>query len=322
MNHVFVGGCARSGTTLLGAILGTHSKCLATPESRFLLDIHRACALSSGGIDVGRFRDALGAHPLFRIWGVAPPIDLAVPANPEKQFAAAFERVIHEYAARVAKPFFDFWIDHTPSNVARSAILRRLFPGAKLIHVIRDGRAVASSVMKLDWGPSTIATAARWWTSHTAIGIAAESFFGPQASMRVKYELLVEHPRQTVNEILRFLGIDYEDGTVSGAGFVIPEYTAKQHELVGKAPNASRAHAWKVELTPREIEIFESVATDMLIGLGYTPNHGLAATPPSQIERLSSAITEMTRRRIINRWRYRRRLKKTVGATTLDGESR
>jgi len=312
MRHVFIGGCGRSGTTLLGSMLGTHSECLATPESRFLMDVHRSSVEADGGTDAGRFFEALGAHALFRIWGIPPPAAGDLASDPARQFATAFEHVVVAYGTSVGASTFDTWIDHTPENVNRSAMLRRLFPEAKLIHVVRDGRAVASSVMGLDWGPSTVAAAARWWTARTAAGITAESFFGPASAMRVAYEDLVEAPERTVADVFRFLGLSHEKASISGADFVVPQYTAGQHQLIGRRPDPGRANAWREALTSRQIEIFESIAGDMLIGLGYTPLFGMAPRSRSKRERLTLAVREAAYRRVINPGRYRRRLRTTT----------
>lgn len=317
MKHVFIGGCGRSGTTLLGSMIGTHSRCLATPESRFLTDIHRASLTASGRIDPERFSAALGSHQLFPIWGISPPAPDEL-ASQSQHFAAAFEIVVRAYGRSVAVPVFDTWIDHTPANVNRAAMLVQLFPGAKLIHVVRDGRAVASSVMRLDWGPNTIAAAARWWAGHAAIGIAAESFFGPSASMRVMYEDLVENPGRTISNVFRFLGLADEQQAISGDGYVVPGYTAAQHHLIGQRPDPNRAEAWRNALTSRQIEIFESIAGDMMVGLGYIPIFGPAAQPSSQSERLVLKVREFARRRVINQVRYQRRLRRSIGGRQSD----
>jgi hypothetical protein len=52
MKPVFVGGCDRSGTTPLGAILGAHPECACVPESQFVLDVLRECAEADPPLDM------------------------------------------------------------------------------------------------------------------------------------------------------------------------------------------------------------------------------------------------------------------------------
>ena len=61
---------------------------------------------------------------------------------------------------------------------------------------------------------------------------------------------------------------------IAGEGaYDVPDFTRHQHALVGAAPVAERANAWKQELEAREIEIFEANACSLLDPLGYTRLH-------------------------------------------------
>ena len=60
--------------------------------------------------------------------------------------------LVKEYARSVGRPTPEIWIDHTPFNIFYAPTVFSLFPEAKMIHLVRDGRSVASSVMKLDLG--------------------------------------------------------------------------------------------------------------------------------------------------------------------------
>ena len=81
-----------------------------------------------------------------------------------------------------------------------------------------------------------------------------------------------------------------------------------QHSLVGSAPNPQRVNAWQSELTPRQVEIFESIAADLLLTLGYPVQFGLEARPISSKERVASQVYDGYRR-AINWYRVRRRIR-------------
>jgi len=313
MRQIFVCGCGRSGTTLLGAMLGAHTRCIATPESKFLIPTYRT-VLSNGGDDrsIESALNRLARDWSFRMWGIAvPSIDELSLANVtgREVFPAVMENLVSKYGKRVGKPDADVWVDHTPGNMRRAATLNKLFPEARLIHLIRDGRAVASSVKHLDWGPNTTGAAARWWVDGVAMGFAAEQFFGERA-ISVRFEDLVLEPDVWIRHICEFLEMEYEQGMVAGSGFQIPAYTRKQHDLVGRPPDAERIEAWRHDLTDREIEVFESIASDFLSGLGYESVYGLAAKPRSVGERASQFIRERAYRLLFNPARRRRRIKR------------
>ena len=71
MKPVFIGGCERSGTTMLGAMLGCHSRSLCLPESQFM-DDQLAHADSDGRIDSRAALGRIVAHERFRLlWGLS-----------------------------------------------------------------------------------------------------------------------------------------------------------------------------------------------------------------------------------------------------------
>ncbi len=302
MKPVFVGACARSGTTFLGSMLGTHSQCFATPESKFNVEVYLDCLRHSQNVELMVAFDKIKQRTDFSGWG----IDLDCVDVAELQRCQGYPDLIkwlvNEYARSLGRSEAKFWIDHTPFNIVYAATLFALYPDAKLIHLVRDGRSVASSVMKLDWGPNTPNTAAYWWINRVAHGLAAESFFGPERVQRIRYEDLVLHPQATLQTICTFLGIDFEPKMVTGAGFRLPEHLAHIHPLVGKQPNTKRIKAWQNELTPRQIEIYESIAGQFLTCLGYDLKFGLAPRPVSAVELLGLWIQEVYSDRIANKF--------------------
>jgi hypothetical protein len=50
-----------------------------------------------------------------------------------------------------------------PFDVTHLPFLAQLFPTARFIHIIRDGRDVALSLKKLAWGPTNLYGGARYW---------------------------------------------------------------------------------------------------------------------------------------------------------------
>lgn len=307
MQQVFVCGCPRSGTTMLGAMLGTHSRCIATPESSFLF---RALA---GGLSKGKEFAAVDAirwmrsHPKFKFWRLGMDSDATSHCVESRSVEGLFTWLVREYARRRGKPDADIWIDHTPAFVLRVSTIVTCFPAAKILHLVRDGRAAAASVIKLDWGPNTVAQAAKWWLSNVAHGLAAEALFGNNKVMRVHYERLVLNPAATLQEICRFAQIDFQPEMVSGQGFEVPQFSRTQHVLVGQTPCRDRLNDWERVLSTRQVEIFESIAMEMLSGLGYELKYGICARKQSKSERICYVAKEISAS-VINRWRHYRRI--------------
>jgi hypothetical protein len=306
MQPIFIGGCDRSGTTMLGAMLGTHSDILCVPESQFITDILRGANLDLGRVDLQALYPILSRHPRFKLWGI--PLSLQdIDSGQPCSYAQAIQTVVRQYGQAYGKSSARFWVDHTPSNIKQARTLLQIFPQAKIIHIVRDGRAVTASFLRQRWGPKSADRVAYLWLQYLAFGLACEHAYGADRVNRIKYEDLVDSPEDSLRAICSFLEVDYQPGMDQGDGFNVPSFTLGSHALVGKAPERSRISAWKEQLTPRQIEIFESIAGEMLVYLGYESLYGANARLMTNTERIHAffAYLFMLTGNIFNQLRLR-----------------
>lgn len=171
MRPIFIGGCERSGTTLLGAMLGSHSSCLCVPEMKFKTEmLEFADNGVNNAVDPAYALEKLAHRSNFKIWGLS----LGQIAAPGKALAGRelVEWTVAAYGQKVGKTDPTIWIDHTPANIKYAWTLFQAFPDAYMVHLIRDGRAVAASLLPLDWGPNEIDSAAHYWAEALAYGLA------------------------------------------------------------------------------------------------------------------------------------------------------
>jgi hypothetical protein len=241
-------------------------------------------------------------HWRFKLWNLAVEPREA-PAN---SYVELLEWLVIQYATRNGIAG-SIWVDHTPENINYASLLLELFPRAKIVHIIRDGRAVANSILPLDWGPNTIVRAAPWWQAMVREGLALEALLPRDQIVRVRYEDLVNEPEATMRTLCSALELAYEPGILRADGFRPPEYTASQHKMIGKRPDPSRATRWKTVLTARQVEIFEALAADLLGQMGYSLIYGAQARPPTFWERRAAGVREFLRGDIVNgiRWLIR-----------------
>jgi len=262
----------------------------------------RSCRTKSGNIDLERALRMIRIHWRFKLWG----IDVDPSQAPTGSYVELLDWLVEVYA-RQRGMAGAIWIDHTPENVNYAAVLLELFPRARVVHIVRDGRAVANSILPLDWGPNTIVEAAPWWQANVREGLALEGLLPREQIVRVKYEDLVRAPEETVRRLCRELDLAYEPRMLRADGFQPPGYTASQHELIGRRPDPERATRWKKTLAPRQVEMFESLAGDLLGQLGYPLIYGPQARPPTFLERGAAELKELARGDIVNgiRWLIR-----------------
>jgi hypothetical protein len=301
MRAVFVGGAARSGTTMLGDLLGAHPGHVCMPETSYKVHVIRRARWGRPDADLAAGLELVAQHPKFKETGIE------LPALDRPLLPALFDHLVASYGDAIGKPGAGIWIDQTPSNIAIGRTLLELFPDAKLIHLIRDGRAVAASMLPLDWGPNNVVGAAKAWLRTVAQGMALETAY-PARVYRVKYEELVRDPAAVLQRICRFADLEFRPEMANGGGLAVPKTTRGQHALVGKPPDPRRAEAWRTALTPRQIEIFESEVRSLLPLLGYEPMFGETARPLTPFGSLLYQARHLARDVMVNRFRRRKRM--------------
>lgn len=310
MRPVFVFGCDRSGTTYLGSLLGTHSRCLATPESQFVYGDPGRYERDDG-FDLEAAVAALRRNFRFQLWNIDLRADEAR-ARGVSSYAALIAFAVDVYARAVGRAGAEVWVDHTPNNCEHAVFLATLFPDARFIHLVRDGRAVTASLKGLPWRYHGVGKICRLWVGKVGQGLAAETHFGPARCRRVRYEDLVGSPEDVLRDLAPFLGLSYEPQMLTGRGFGPPAFTEKQHALVGQPADPTRIGAWEDRLSSREVELFESLSGDMLAYLGYPVKFGVRARQQTRWERYRERLVDVLYYRRLDGFKERRRRHKTL----------
>ena len=305
---VFIGGCPRSGTTLLGAMLGVGPSQLTVPEAMFKFAL--LARADRGRIDRRAARHVLETDRRFDLWRVPTPTDAEDTEDTEDTgtvaLAGLLDQLVAAFARRVDKPDATLWIDHTPGNIRFADALLGLYPDARIINLVRDGRGVAASVLPLDWGPNRMADAAPWWATHVAMGLALEARHGTSTVRTVRFEDLVQQPHDTLRSLCDFLEISYDPAMVTRRDYKVDEYTVTDHHRVSDIPDPSRTRAWMSVLSTTQLEEFEYHTGELARYLGYPLLVGAGAQLPSRPERLLSFLTDVSRRGVVDRVRRRR----------------
>lgn len=108
--------------------------------------------------------------------------------------------------AQVKKPDVHSFGDSTPINMMHAARLHKLFPEAKFVNVIRDGRDVALSVTKENWGPNDPYEALSWWANRVLKSARALAQIPQERRFEMRLENLVTISREaTFSSYMKFL---------------------------------------------------------------------------------------------------------------------
>lgn len=280
MRPIFVGGCGRSGTTVLAAELGKRLGLTVPPEAQFLVR-GLAAANGAGSERVSRFSATALSDWRITLW-FDEAARLALPDR-LKQVNSPREAMV-ELARAYSQPKDGAspqgWVDHTPWNVVYARTLLDEFEESPLIHIVRDPRAVIASVLPLDWGPSTARDGARWWMERVGAGLLAEAA-EPARVYRVSYEAMVLDPDAQFAALLDWLrtefGFTATNGDDDRPAAMVPKYTSSQHALVGQPLDPRRVEGWRDRLSSRDVSTIEGELGDALPLLGYPPVSGTPA---------------------------------------------
>ncbi len=294
MRPIFIGGCPRSGTTVLASLLGSHPDHLVTPETGFKTSFLNPAAPTEL-LDAAAVLKRLEGRFDFLDWQAAVA-DQAPPARVTGR--QLMEWLVLRWGQKTGSPAPSVWIDHSPQNMRDARTLSHHFPDARLIHIVRDGRGIAASFRGIDgWGEDEIEPAARTWIEWLAHGFAAELSDTLPAVQRVRYEDLVQEPEKTLQRLCAAVEIDYTPAMKTGTGFAVANRLSQTHSLVGKPLQRSRVDAWRNVLSPREVERFEALTKNLLYCLDYEPDFGANASPATRTERRISKLRGFARRR-------------------------
>jgi len=279
----FIVGNDRSGTTMLRLIVDRGPDAAVPPESMFLTDF--ATAFDAGGprdADAARrLMRAVWEHPKVRLWdlpGQPPEVPSGLSAQDAYRFivAAPFEA----YAAAHGKPR---WGDKTPHYVHHVDHLLRVFPRARFVVLVRDGRDVALSLRRMPFGPNNAWAAAQWWARGIRAGVRAAQRH-PDAVRTIHYEDLARAPREEVPRLCEFLGLGYREDMLAlekADRARIVRDQASWFPTLFDGINTVAVGRWEREMSRRDQRIFAALAGAELEQLGYPvePGPATAITP-------------------------------------------
>lgn len=242
---VLVVGARRSGTNWLQRVLASHPEVVGIPSETYLF--------------------SHGIAPLAeRVQHAAPGLTRtgALYADPEEFADAArdlCDRILLGAAQRL-DPEARLIVERTPWHAHHLELIAGIYPDAQVLHIIRDGRDVARSIVAQSWGPSTLAEAAREWRETVT---AARAAGGPRYQ-ELRYEqLLAETPREAAR-LLASLGLEASEATIAA--------TLAEAEVpfnVDPGDPSVASGKWRSALSAAELAEVEHEAGPLLAELGY-----------------------------------------------------
>ncbi len=302
----FIVASPRSGTMLLGVMLGAHPDMAISPKTGFFPGLAEACTTAADphAAFVAALTDPKVA-PAWRDWHIAEAdvrrvIDTVRPFDLSDAIRALYGLL----AQRMGKPRYG---DRTPRNLLAMTAIADILPEAHFIHIIRDGRAQFLSARKAGWGAADPAMGARGWVRAVRQGQRTGRTLPHY--LEIRYEDLVLSTEHELRRLCHFLDLPWHPAMLDYTGHAA-ERLAERHDTAGfsadarkslhrnvlHAPMASRIDAWRAELSEEDVRRFDAEAGDLLRELGHPvsgdadwdiglaryaePRHGMAFATP------------------------------------------
>ncbi|MEA3337465.1 MAG: sulfotransferase [Chloroflexota bacterium] len=270
---IFIIGVHRSGTTLLRFMLSSHPRIYIPPESDFIPRFF--LGNPTGNLSEKQVAEMLdiifGRYRFAKEWQGAPPDPQEIwrsmsPKKPAAFLDSLYSLYAQQYSAQR-------WGDKTPIYSSYVPLLNQLFPAAQFIHLIRDGRDAALSMLD-KWGNKEyhidIYFAARNWVRRIGEAQEAGHRIGNEHFHELRYEQLVADPDQELRKICGFLGEqfypDMSRPQLLGQKQII---AGSFHDPVRQAPGTQRIERWRAEMAPEDLRLFHRIAGSELERLGY-----------------------------------------------------
>lgn len=255
MNKIFIVGCARSGTSILGELIAAH------PEVTYFFEQHSTWEL--GGMGENESHRLLAKHATEAV---------------KAQIQAWFQEHAQNAVTLVEK---------NPRNILRIPYVKSIFPDAKFIHIIRDGRDVACSMVPgcggEEWRhlkpPSWMGfyknyvgaiRCAHAWKESVEIGL---SDLQAVEHIQVRYEDLLRSPLDTAARIFEFIGLASHPAVHDFCKLITNStsntYHAKIQTRWYRDDHTERIGRWRENLTPAEMNEVNKILQPLLGQLGY-----------------------------------------------------
>ena len=289
----FIAGPAKSGTTLLVALLDSHPELLVFPQETAYFPTVRTKYGPRGRR--AQF-DYLTRQSLANVLFGGPPQSEEPEYQdfPKKEFLATFEKaafdprnaekdllvlMIEAYAAirGISLERVKRWVEKTPANRNYIPAIFERFPQAKLLVTLRDPRALLATQIALEQTRKTRRFSVYYVIAHwrTAARLARRVRNGQISGVLVQYEQLVREPSASMQKVCEYLEVAFDPATVLTPTKAGQPWAGNSAARVDFSEISTEpVTRWERELSQDEIGWIEWHCRDLMPEFGYAPRLG------------------------------------------------
>lgn len=244
---IFLVGSTRSGTTLLSLMLRQHPRIAYAGELEWVWDFPFKGEPVLETVPPDGYHDWLRTQRHFQHHHLE--------ADSSLTFRELVESLVWQMRADADPGGQKTWVAWTMHRHLPQVL--RIWPNARLIHLVRDGRDVCASWIRHGWIGSGY-EAAPGWVDELVTWRAVASGVDSRQRMEMRFEHLVTDPVRELRRLCTFIGEHYEDEMLryperSTYGPVDPDQAGK----------------WASQLGVHDLRLFEALAGEELVRQGY-----------------------------------------------------
>ena len=253
---IFSFGVQRSGTYWLQRIIGAHPEVSEVPSETQLF-----------------YRGIDRLFEVFHHGSRGSPIAGEMFVERDELLDATrdlCDRVLISYL----EPGRRFLAERTASHVYSVPNIAAVYPDARLVHIVRDGRDVVRSLLNMSFGPDEVGEATEVWRKGI---VEARAAAPPDRYREVRYEELLADPEAQIRELYGWLDLSAGEQEVGAA---LTEARLKRNEDPSD-PRVATAK-WRDSFSPEDLADFMAVGGELLAELGYQTEEAPAPRRPTR----------------------------------------
>lgn len=300
---VFIVGVPRSGTTLLASLISSHHEISCGPETQFFNQTtieEREKAVNDPewpkhGVKLVT-QLHLAGKPVFRHFDLSTEDIENYLCEKAPSQRALLESLTVQFSQKQGKRL---WAEKTPGHLHHVEEIKRIFPSAKIIHIVRDPRDTSRSMSEVPWASDSLVVNAYRWCEDMRIARDLSCF-------TMRYEDLLDEPDEVMGSLFRYLNVgpSQADYSVIQPNSSVVAKGEKWKSKVQEPIDPTNAFKWKKGMESHLVETISLICCEGIEYYGYenraTPQKYIDAygLTRANIESYESAIVEYAKESI------------------------
>jgi hypothetical protein len=198
------------------------------------------------------------------------------------------------------------WGEKTPDHLGHVNTLLREFPESVVLSIVRDPRDVCLSLRGMPWNRDSLPESARKWRRYASVTTRYQKSY-PSRFRAVRYEDLLDNPRQVLRKTLEWIGASFEEGVFA--------FYKREGESVGATQepwkkktrrplDQTNKEKWRTQMGPAERWIVQMLTRPELKEWGYdAPDVPFGTAFIYDLARVLQRSVQTVAGRIVARWK-------------------